>query len=107
MTTNASATLYRREYDEDTRRVTWTRVELGAVFWQDERHVSAGNGVFSAANSVLVLIPNTNESPAVEGRIVRGTVDAETPPKGALSIVSAVLIDFGSSGMHHWEVTAK
>lgn len=107
MIANADATLYHRGTDPVTRQYTWTREELRGVLWQDERHVSVGDRSFSAADSVLVMIPGLDAEPAVEDRIVRGIVPDIAPPEDALTIMSAVRVDFGSEAMRHWEVTAK
>lgn len=107
MTTNASATLYHRGHNADTRRVAWERTEIPDVLWQDERHVAAGSGGFHPADNTFILIPHLDVEVAPEDRIARGVLEDETPPGGALVVMGAVRVDYGSRSMHHWEVTAK
>ena len=115
MKTNTSLTRYKKSIVDGSE--VWTRVLIKSGFWMKKTRAAVTQAGLVRANNVVVYIPfsSTDETPAVGDLLFKGTMELDI--SGNLSagdmvknypdsfvIKSVDPRDWGSVGMHHWQV---
>ena len=115
MKTNTSLTRYKKSIVDGS--VSWTRILIRAVFWEQKTRASVTQSGLIRANVTIVRIPfsKADEGPAIGDILIKGTVEVSI--EGNLSaselvkeypdsfvVKSSDPKDFGSVGMRHWQV---
>ncbi len=115
MKTNTSLTRYKKSIVDKSE--IWTRILIGAAFWNQKTRASVTTAGLIRANVTIVYIPfsQADEAPAIGDIIVKGTIEQSI--EGNLSasefvkaypdsfvVKSSDPKDFGSPGMRHWQV---
>lgn len=112
MKPNTVCTVFKENYNADTRKNDWTATIIRGVFWQGSAGQKANKAGMVEDNETFVYIPFSAVSDFVvspKDKIYRGETALTTPIglDGALTVTSVDMFDFGSADMQHWEVRAK
>jgi len=115
MKTNTPITRYKKTIVSGSE--VWTRVLIGAAFWDKKTRAAVTQAGLIRANNVIVFIPfsQADEAPAIGDLLVKGTIEVDIG--GTLSagdfvksypdsfvVKSVDAKEFGSYQMQHWEV---
>ena len=98
---NSAATVWKRE--EDGRTVKWRRIVVSPVRMECTSGASASASGDAAARAGALYAPKPiGQRISLKDKVRRGTVDAETPPANAYTVMTekAVAID---CAVHHYE----
>lgn len=77
MLTNTDATLYKRQYDKETRLYSWEREYLPAVWWYEQIKAVANTDGIQNTNVTTVRIPDLNVEVKKGDYIVKGNCELE------------------------------
>lgn len=77
MITNASATVYRRVFDPESRIDTWRRVYIPKVWWFDSEASTVDADGMHRADKTTVRIPGVSVEIKKEDYIVKGKCELE------------------------------
>ena len=106
-TNRAGCTIYEKTIQN--RAPTYTRRELGAVYWEGTQKQNNGTDR-TPQNNAFISIPVTsigNYLPKKGDRIVDELIADEQPPDTAMTIKAVSDFRFGSPVTQHIEVTAE
>lgn len=92
MLTNASATLYRRIYNPQTRLDTWQREFIPAVWWFRSESSSVDADGLHRADTVTVRIPDISIQIKKEDILVKGECDVDIQKPSDLEDVEAIKV---------------
>lgn len=98
---NSAVTVWKRE--EEGRTVKWRRIVVSPVRIECTRGASASaSGDATARVGALYVPKSIGQHISLKDKVRRGTVDAETPPANAYTVMTekAVAID---CAVHHYE----
>lgn len=77
MLTNTDATLYKRQYDKETRLYSWEREYLPAVWWYEQIKAVVNTDGIQNTNVTTVRIPDLNVEVKKGDYIVKGNCELE------------------------------
>ena len=77
MLTNTDATLYKRQYDKETRLYSWEREYLPTVWWYEQIKAVVNTDGIQNTNVTTVRIPDLNVEVKKGDYIVKGNCELE------------------------------
>ena len=97
-------------YEKTTvnRAPAYIRHTTADIFWQPSDG-QTGSKDRQEQRSVFVSIPETSTTylPKKDDRVVRGILDAETPPHNAFTVMNVKDLRYGSKRVRHIELTLE
>lgn len=89
------------------RAPAYIRHELGAAYWEDTRGQSEHGREPDDHVFLAIHADNVTYLPKKEDRVLMGSVESDTPPGDALTVMQVKDFRYGSTMMQHIEVTLR